>query len=123
MWENGVVKGKIAAIKEEKRWQIRFILQLQEQDFWRWQIFWKGYGSASWERTGQQIWPRSNSCKNAGIGKVGHVANSCSTVIGESYSAGRIYDKIGDTAVGKVLYKMPRGILCELVKPVDEIKF
>ena len=36
---------------------------------------------------------------------------------------GRIYDKIGDTAVGKVLYKMPRGILCELVKPVDEIKF
>ena len=44
-------------------------------------------------------------------------------VIGESYSAGRIYDKIGDTAVGKVLYKMPRGILCELVKPVDEIKF
>ena len=37
--------------------------------------------------------------------------------------ASRIYDKIGDTAVGKVLYKMPRGILCELVKPVDEIKF
>ena len=53
--------------------------------------------------------------KMPGIGKVGHVANSCSTVIGESYSAGRIYDKIGDTAVGKVLYKMPRGILCELV--------
>ena len=48
--------------------------------------------------------------KMPGIGKVGHVANSCSTVIGESYSA-------------KVLYKMPRGILCELVKPVDEIKF
>ena len=61
--------------------------------------------------------------KMPGIGKVGHVANSCSTVIGESYSAGRIYDKIGDTAVGKVLYKMPRGILCELVKTVDEIKF
>ena len=61
--------------------------------------------------------------KMPGSGKVGHVANSCSTVIGESYSAGRIYDKIGDTAVGKVLYKMPRGILCELVKPVDEIKF
>lgn len=61
--------------------------------------------------------------KMPGIGKVGHVANSCSTVIGESYSAGRIYDKIGNTAVGKVLYKMPRGILCELVKPVDEIKF
>ena len=67
--------------------------------------------------------PEAILVKMPGIGKVGHVANSCSTVIGESYSAGRIYDKIGDTAVGKVLYKMPRGILCELVKPVDEIKF
>lgn len=54
--------------------------------------------------------------KMPGIGKVGHVANSCHTVIGESYSAGRIYDKIGDSAEGKVLYKMPRGILCELVE-------
>jgi hypothetical protein len=57
--------------------------------------------------------------KIQGIGKVGHVANSSSTVIGESYSAGRIYDKIGDTAMGKVLYKMPRGILCELLKTID----
>lgn len=61
--------------------------------------------------------------KIPGIGTVGHVANSCSTVIGESYSAGRIYDKISDTAVGKVLYKRPRGILCELEKTVDEVKF
>lgn len=60
--------------------------------------------------------------KMPGIGKVGHVANSCSTVIGESYSAGRIYDKIGDTAMGKVLYKMPRGILCELVETLDEVR-
>ncbi len=54
------------------------------------------------------------------IGKIGHVANSCGTVIGESYSAGRIYDKIGDTAMGKVLYKMPRGILCELIIESEE---
>ena len=33
-----------------------------------------------------------------------YVANSPYTVAGESYSAGRLYDKIGDTAEGTVLY-------------------
>ena len=33
-----------------------------------------------------------------GLGKIGYVANSSNTVIGDSMSAGRIYDKIGDTA-------------------------
>ena len=47
-----------------------------------------------------------------GLGLVGYVANSPYTVIGESYSAGRIYDKISDTAEGTVLYVLPRGILC-----------
>ena len=49
-----------------------------------------------------------------GLGQVGHVANSPYTVIGESYSAGRIYDKIGDTAVGTVLYVVDGGVLCRL---------
>ena len=49
-----------------------------------------------------------------GLGLVGYVANSPSTVIGESYSAGRIYDKIDDMAEGKVLYKVESGILCYL---------
>ena len=30
-----------------------------------------------------------------GLGHIGYVANSPKTVIGESYSAGRLYDKIG----------------------------
>lgn len=47
-----------------------------------------------------------------GLGHVGYVANSPSTVVGESYSAGRIYDKIGDTAEGKVLYVVDSGVLC-----------
>lgn len=51
-----------------------------------------------------------------GLGKIGYVANSPHTVLGESMSAGRIYDKIGDTATGKVLYVLPRGVLCELDK-------
>ena len=51
-----------------------------------------------------------------GLGQVGYVANSPNTVQGESYSAGRLYDKIGDTAKGKIKYVLPRGVLCELVE-------
>lgn len=47
-----------------------------------------------------------------GLGLVGYVANSPSTVIGESYSAGRIYDKIEDKAEGKVLYNVESGVIC-----------
>ena len=46
-----------------------------------------------------------------GIGQIGYVANSPYTVIGESMSAGRIYDKIGDEAEGTVLYVLPKGVL------------
>ena len=47
-----------------------------------------------------------------GLGKVGYVANSPYTVLGESMSAGRLYDKIGKKAVGTVVYVMDNGILC-----------
>ncbi len=47
-----------------------------------------------------------------GLGLVGYVANSPYTVLGESYSAGRLYDKIGDTAEGTILYVMDKGVLC-----------
>ena len=49
-----------------------------------------------------------------GLGQIGHVANSPYTVVGYSHSAGRLYDKIGDTAEGKILYVMPTGVLCTL---------
>ena len=49
-----------------------------------------------------------------GLGRVGWVANSVSTVLGESYSAGRLYDKIGDTACGTVRFVLPRGVVCEI---------
>ena len=51
-----------------------------------------------------------------GIGHIGYVANSPWTVIGESFSAGRLYDRIGDTARGKVKIVTDRGILCTLKK-------
>ncbi len=47
-----------------------------------------------------------------GLGHVGYVANSPYTVAGESYSAGRLYDKIDDAAEGTVLYVLPKGVLC-----------
>ena len=43
---------------------------------------------------------------------MGYVANSIRTVQGESYSAGRLYDKIGDEAVGTVLYVLEDYVLC-----------
>lgn len=49
-----------------------------------------------------------------GLGQIGHVANSPNTLVGESCSAGRLYDKIDDTTEGKILYVMPTGVLCIL---------
>lgn len=49
-----------------------------------------------------------------GLGQVGYVANSPYTVQGKSISAGRLYDRIADTAVGVVMYVLPQGVLCEL---------
>ncbi|MDO4467534.1 MAG: HIRAN domain-containing protein [Bacillota bacterium] len=47
------------------------------------------------------------------LGTIGYVANSPYTMVGEkSYSAGRLYDKIGDTVECTVLFKLAQGILC-----------
>ena len=48
--------------------------------------------------------------------KIGYVANSSYTVIGESMSAGRLYDKIGDTAYAKVVLVTPAGTICKICK-------
>lgn len=55
-----------------------------------------------------------------GVGHIGYVANSPWTVLGESYSAGRLYDKIGDTARGKVRVVTDRGVLCTLKRKKEE---
>ncbi|MDO4393059.1 MAG: HIRAN domain-containing protein [Bacillota bacterium] len=47
-----------------------------------------------------------------GLGLVGYVANSTYTVLGESMSAGRLYDKISDTVTGTILYVLPQGVIC-----------
>ena len=49
--------------------------------------------------------------KAEGLGKIGYVANSPYTVLGESMSAGRLYDKIEKTASAKVVMVTEAGIL------------
>ena len=51
-----------------------------------------------------------------GLGRVGYVANNPHTVVGESFSAGRLYDKIKDAAEGTVLYNVEDGVLCCIEK-------
>ena len=57
-----------------------------------------------------------------GLGTIGYVANSPYTVKGESMSAGRLYDRIEDTAYGIVKYVLPQGILCELNEKKKDVE-
>ena len=54
--------------------------------------------------------------KLEGLGKLGYVANSPYTVLGDSASAGRLYDRIGKKAYGKVILVTPQGALCKVSK-------
>ena len=51
-----------------------------------------------------------------GLGKIGYVATNYKTMIGESYSSGRLYDKIGNVAYGEVCYVLDHGVLCSLIQ-------
>ena len=51
-----------------------------------------------------------------GLGKIGYVANSSYTVIGDSMSAGRIYDKIGKKAKAKIVLVTDYGTICSISK-------
>lgn len=42
------------------------------------------------------------------------MANSPFTVKGESMSAGRLYDKIGDKAKGKLVFVVDGGVVCRI---------
>ena len=50
------------------------------------------------------------------LAKIGYVANSTSTVIGASCSAGRLYDRIGKRAYARVVLVTDRGALCSVCK-------
>ena len=48
------------------------------------------------------------------LSKIGYVANSTNTVIGDSWSAGRIYDRIRKEADAKVVLVTEHGVLCRV---------
>ncbi len=49
-----------------------------------------------------------------GIGTIGYIANSVHTVLGESISAGRMYDRIGKKAEAVVKIVTDHGVLCKV---------
>lgn len=55
-----------------------------------------------------------------GLGHIGYVANSPYTMVGESYSAGRLYDKIGDKVEATVKYVLPNAVLGKIEVKEDE---
>lgn len=52
--------------------------------------------------------------KIKGLGKCGYVANSPYTVKGESMSAGRLYDKLGKKAKGRIVFVIGNGAICKI---------
>ena len=48
------------------------------------------------------------------FGKIWYVANNVKTVIGECYSAGWLYDKIGDKAKADVCFVTPSGVIAKI---------
>ena len=52
--------------------------------------------------------------KMDGLGRVGYVTNSPFTVLGESISAGRLYDKIGEKEEAVIVYVLPKGVICRV---------
>ena len=60
--------------------------------------------------------PEAIQVKLKCMGKIGYVANSPYTMIGESMSAGRIYDKIGKKAKAKVVLVTDHGTICSISK-------
>lgn len=55
-----------------------------------------------------------------GLSKVGHAVNNPYTVLGDSISAGRLYDKIGTNATVKGVMVISYGTICKISKKKQE---
>ena len=53
------------------------------------------------------------------IDTVGYVANSANTVYAGTYSAGRLYDKIGDTAYAEVAFITHSSVIAAVLTPEE----
>lgn len=68
------------------------------------------------KETGKEYDKEAIKVTYEGLGKIGYVANSSHTVIGESISAGRLYDKISNVAYAKVVLVTSSGTICKICK-------
>ena len=55
-----------------------------------------------------------------GLVIVKYVTNSPWTVQGESFSEGRLYDKIDDISFGRVMYVLQKDVLCRTYNDIIE---
>lgn len=77
---------------------------------------WKGYEGEIEKEPDNEFDSEAIMVQIKGIGKCGYVANSPFTVKGESSSAGRLYDRIGKTAKGKIIAVIDGGAICKIVE-------
>ena len=63
-----------------------------------------------------QGYKNDRGCREIGNSMKHYVADSPFTVMGESMSAGRLYDKIGDKAKGKVTFVIDGGAVCRVTE-------
>ena len=57
------------------------------------------------------------------LGAVGYIANSTSTVVGGTMSAGRLYDKVDSKFYIRVLFMTHSSVICRVEKPVEFVAF
>ena len=57
------------------------------------------------------------------IDVVGYVANSTNTVFQGTYSAGRLYDKIGDAVFAEIMFITHSSVIARVLPEDEEIEF
>ena len=57
------------------------------------------------------------------IDVIGYVANSTNTVFQGTYSAGRIYDKIGDSVFAEIMFITHSSVIARVLTENEELEF
>lgn len=57
------------------------------------------------------------------IDVIGYVANSTNTVFQGTYSAGRIYDKIGDSVFAEIMFITHSSVIARVLPEDEELEF
>ena len=51
-----------------------------------------------------------------GVGKAGYIANQWRTVARGTYSAGRLYDKVGEVSFAEVKFSLGNTVICQVLE-------